>query len=160
MNGDLCRCGTYLRIRAAIHKSRVHRVHRQYRNETSHHRPGSKVGADHEIHQPNRCSLLKVTTLAGGGMMLGLLVKPEPATAQNFGKNPEPLPNAYFQIAANGVVTIVAKDPEVGQGVRTMLPMLIAEELDADWKSVKVVQADFDDNKYFGQWPEAAWPLP
>src|SRR5512143_932640 len=108
----------------------------------------------------NRRAFLKVTSIAGGGMMLGLFVKPERASAQNFGKSPAPLPSAYFQIAANGTVTIIAKDPEVGQGVKTMLPMLIAEELDADWKSVKVVQADFDDDKYFGQFAGGSFATP
>jgi len=108
----------------------------------------------------DRRAFLKVTTVAGGGMMLGLFLKPEPATAQNFGKSPAPLPSAYFQIAVNGTVTIIAKDPEVGQGVKTMLPMLIAEELDADWKSVKIVQADFDDDKYFGQFAGGSFATP
>src|ERR671931_198860 len=96
-----------------------------------------------------RRSFLKVTALAGGGMLVALYVKSEPVSAQ-FGTDPAPVPSAYFKIGADGTVTIMAKDPEVGQGVKTMLPMLIAEELDVEWKSVKIEQADFDDTKYAG----------
>ncbi len=96
--------------------------------------------------QINRRSFLRVTSLAGGGMLLGLYVKPK-ASAQ-FGAGPTPEPNNFIRIAPDGTVTIMAKDPEVGQGVKTMLPMLIAEELDVDWKMVKIEQTDFDDTKY------------
>jgi isoquinoline 1-oxidoreductase beta subunit len=96
--------------------------------------------------QINRRSFLRVTSIAGGGMLLGLYVKPR-ASAQ-FAAGPTPAPNNYIRIAPDGTVTIMAKDPEVGQGVKTMLPMLIADELDVDWKMVKIEQTDFDDTKY------------
>ena len=95
----------------------------------------------------NRRSFLRVTSLAGGGVLLGLYMKPEKASAQ-FGPSAPPVPSNYIKIAPDGEITIMAKDPEVGQGVKTMLPMLIAEELDADWKRVQIEQTDFDDTKY------------
>ncbi|MBV9769655.1 MAG: xanthine dehydrogenase family protein molybdopterin-binding subunit [Bryobacterales bacterium] len=82
-------------------------------------------------------------------MLLGLYVKPK-ASAQ-FGPGPAPVPNNFIKIQPDGTITIMAKDPEVGQGIKTMLPMLIADELDADWKMVKVEQTDFDDTKYAAQ---------
>src|SRR5438477_12987459 len=92
----------------------------------------------------NRRSFLRVTSLAGGGIMLGMYVKPEKALAQ-FGGGPAQVPNSFIRVAPDGIVTIMAKDPECGQGVKTMLPMLIAEELDVDWKDVRIEQTDFDD---------------
>jgi isoquinoline 1-oxidoreductase subunit beta len=97
-----------------------------------------------------RRSFLKVTAFGAGGVLIGLQVKPE-AKAQGRGQGPAPDPNTYIKVAADGTVTIMAKNPEVGQGIKTMLPMLIAEELDVDWKSVKIEQTDFDDSKYAGQ---------
>jgi isoquinoline 1-oxidoreductase subunit beta len=102
----------------------------------------------------DRRSFLKVSALSGGGVLLGLY-GPTQALAQRgrggFGFGPPPLPSNYIKIAADGTITLMAKNPECGQGMKTMLPMLIAEELDADWKSVKIEQTDFDDTKYSGQ---------
>src|SRR5947209_14479452 len=105
-----------------------------------------------ENNQMQRRSFLKISALAGGGVMLGLSAAPK-ASAQGRGGPPAapPDPHNFIRVAADGTVTIVAKNPEVGQGVKTMLPMLIAEELDVDWKSVRIEQADFDDTKYAGQ---------
>jgi len=93
-----------------------------------------------------RRTFLRVTALAGGGMLLGLYPKSR-ASAQGPGRRPPgpPLsPHAFIRIAPNGSVTIMARGPETGQGVKTSMPMLIAEELDVDWKDVKVEQADLD----------------
>ncbi len=100
----------------------------------------------------DRRSFLKVSAASAGGVLIGLYMEPD-ADAQGRGGPPPPPPDphTYIKIAPDGTVTIMAKNPEVGQGIKTMLPMLIAEELDVDWKSVKIEQTDFDDRKYSGQ---------
>src|SRR5262245_350952 len=99
----------------------------------------------------DRRSFLKVSALAGGGLMIAAYF--EPVTnllAQGRGNAPPLLPNAFIKIAPDGKVTIIGKNPEIGQGIKTTLPMLIAEELDVDWKDVTVEQGDLD-AKYGGQ---------
>ena len=99
-----------------------------------------------------RRSFFHVTALTGGGLLLASYLDP---VAEVFaqGQLPQaaaaPLTAAAFiKIDAAGVITIMAKNPEVGQGIKTMLPMIIADELDADWKDVKIQQADLDPVKY------------
>jgi isoquinoline 1-oxidoreductase beta subunit len=96
----------------------------------------------------NRRSFLRVTALAGGGVMLGVYSREELLGQAPPQANPRLRPDAFIKVAADGTVTILAKNPEVGQGIRTELPMVIADELDVDWKSVRIEQADFNQEKY------------
>ena len=85
----------------------------------------------------DRRSFLRVSAVAGGGMMLALHLEP----AELFAQGPPPATFdalAFVTINADGTVTIMNKNPEIGQGVKNMLPMIIADELDVDWSSVKV----------------------
>src|SRR5580704_4796078 len=93
----------------------------------------------------SRRSFLQVTALSGGGMLIGAVIDPAALAQQQPQQKAPPLePNAFIRIAPDGTVTLISRNPEIGQGIKTMLPMLIAEELEVDWKSVKVEQADFD----------------
>jgi len=109
----------------------------------------------------NRRDFLKATALVGGGMLLGLFPGSaiEAAVKQGQRQSP-PSPNAYIRIAPDGTVTIFSARPEIGQGVKTMMPMLIAEELDVPWKSVKVEQAEMDSGKYGFQFTGGSFGTP
>jgi len=94
----------------------------------------------------NRRTFLKTSALVGGGFTLGLY-KVDVAGAQGP-PEPELKPQAFIHIAPDGKVTIMARASESGQGMRNMLPMLIAEEPDVDWKDVVVEQAELNERKY------------
>src|SRR5688500_9982951 len=94
----------------------------------------------------NRRSFLKATAMAGGGMMLSFswLAGCKPSTEEALGIPEEWFElNSYIKIGENGVVTLMAPNPEFGSNVKTSLPMILADELDVDWKNVIVEQADF-----------------
>ncbi len=96
----------------------------------------------------SRRSFLRVTALAGGGILLASYIEPLTEVLAQFGPPVTLLPASFITIAPDGVITIIAKNPEIGQGVKVMLPMLIAEELDAEWKDVRIEQGDLDPAKY------------
>ncbi|MGH7592538.1 MAG: molybdopterin cofactor-binding domain-containing protein [Gemmatimonadales bacterium] len=94
---------------------------------------------------------LQVTALAGGGLLLGSYFEPAHALAGNIGRAADFMPNAFIKITADGAVTIMAKNPEIGQGIKTAFGMIIAEEFDIDWTSVTVELAMSDMAKYGSQ---------
>jgi isoquinoline 1-oxidoreductase beta subunit len=93
----------------------------------------------------NRRGFLKLAGFAGGGLALAFYL-PEQSVAAEAAK--EFAPNAFLRIAPDNTITILSKGPEIGQGLKTSFPMIIAEELDADWARVKVEQAPINPTLY------------
>ena len=92
-----------------------------------------------------RRNFLKASLAIGGGLLLTATIRGTAHAASLGRAGPDAIAlNAYVRIAPDGRINITAKNPEVGQGVKMMLPMLIAEELDADWANVQIEQADLD----------------
>ncbi len=93
-----------------------------------------------------RRSFLKTSALAGGGFMLGIswlaACKSGTSEAEVLAMPKEWFDlTGFLKIGENGVVTIMSPNPEIGQNVKTSMPMIVAEELDCDWKNVIVEQA-------------------
>lgn len=105
-----------------------------------------------------RRAFLKVTALAGGGLAMSASF-PLSASAAGGGAAAAEL-NAFVTISPDNIITIVGKNPEIGQGIKTMLPMLIAEELDADWDQVRIVQGDTDAARYGPQLAGGSFATP
>ncbi|MGD8808637.1 MAG: molybdopterin-dependent oxidoreductase [Gammaproteobacteria bacterium] len=97
--------------------------------------------------QLSRRGFIKASALAGGGLLIDFQLPYAGAAEAQTGA----VLNAYIRVMPDGSVTIVAKNPEIGQGVKTSLPMLIAEEFDVDWANVRTEQALADDTKYAPQ---------
>jgi isoquinoline 1-oxidoreductase beta subunit len=99
----------------------------------------------------SRRSFLKATAMAGGGLMISFNwlagCKPTPEEAMDLPKEWFNL-NGFLKIGENGLVTIMSPNPEGGQNVKTSMPMIVAEELDADWKKVVIEQAPLN-TKFF-----------
>lgn len=104
----------------------------------------------------DRRSFFKTTAIVGGGMMLGFnwLTACQPqAEMDKMLEVPDEWfkVNAFLKIGDNGVVTIQSPNPEIGQNVKTSMPMIVAEELDVDWDMVIVEQAPLDTDAFTRQ---------
>jgi isoquinoline 1-oxidoreductase beta subunit len=95
-----------------------------------------------EIINISRRDFLKTGALVGGGLMLGFSLP----LAEKMGEASEApfVPNAFIRIGTDDVVTVIVNHSEMGQGVYTSLPMLVAEELECDWRKVRVAPAPVD----------------
>jgi len=110
----------------------------------------------------DRRSVLKASLLAGGGLALDVLI-PWPATARDAPEGEPAAPaqlSAFVSIAPDGTVTILSKNPEIGQGIKTSLPMIVADELDCDWTQVRIAQADLDQARYGEQYAGGSTATP
>ena len=96
------------------------------------------------ITKLDRRDFLKLGAIAGSGLLLGVRVPERSAS----GSAAPFAPNVFLRVDPNGDVTIWLARSDMGQGVRTALPMIVADELDADWSRVRVVQADAHPDKY------------
>ncbi|AKD56493.1 xanthine dehydrogenase family protein molybdopterin-binding subunit [Spirosoma radiotolerans] len=98
----------------------------------------------------SRRNFLKIVATAGGGLVLGFNWADSEASATSathFAPAAVDF-NSYLSISPQGVVTILSPNPEVGQGIKTAFPIIVAEELDADWTKVVVEQAPLDTKKF------------
>ena len=111
-----------------------------------------------------RRDFLKVTTLTGGGLLLGFSWFSEAAaTPAVIDKIPFAGSlgfNSYLSIAADGTITILSPNPELGQNIMTSFPMIVAEELDADWTKIKVLQAPLDTKNFDRQLTGGSGAIP
>ncbi|HET9486475.1 MAG TPA: molybdopterin cofactor-binding domain-containing protein, partial [Chryseosolibacter sp.] len=105
------------------------------------------------IQKTTRRNFMKLAAATGGGLMLGFHWGNSEASAMEVLSNEaiaagDQTFNSYLSISTDGVITILSPNPELGQNIKTSFPLIVAEELDADWSKVKVVQAPLDNTRF------------
>src|ERR1700746_200449 len=108
------------------------------------------------VENVSRRSMLKALGIAGGFVLAAPVMSRPAFAAYQTGADKMPHgvvvdPRVFVAIAPDGAVTIMAHRSEMGTGVRTSLPLIVAEEMDANWSRVKVQQAPGDEVKYGNQ---------
>ena len=100
----------------------------------------------------NRRNFLKIASAAGTGLVIGFhlpfknkLLAADSASGILFS------PNAWITVRPDNIVTIAVDESEMGQGVWTALPMIIAEEMELDWSKIQVIQAPVDKDRFGNQ---------
>ncbi|MGY8789515.1 MAG: molybdopterin cofactor-binding domain-containing protein [Pseudomonadales bacterium] len=107
----------------------------------------------------SRRDFFKLSGVAGGGLVIGLSMGTSSKAKAQSGAETSTL-SPYVQIQINGRINLFSKNPECGQGIKTGLPLIIAEELDCAWEDVDVVQADIDGSKYGAQFAGGSLSTP
>ncbi|WP_373492964.1 molybdopterin cofactor-binding domain-containing protein [Aquiflexum sp.] len=100
-----------------------------------------------KVFIPSRREFLKISSLASGGLLLGVNFQ----CSGPKGESVTFAPNVYISIDSDNQITLIAHRSEMGTGIRTSLPMILADELGADWSKVKIVQAEGNEEKYGDQ---------
>jgi isoquinoline 1-oxidoreductase beta subunit len=99
------------------------------------------------VNKTSRRDFIKITSFTSGGLVLGFSwfgTEAAPVVLNKSTVAGDLSFNSYLSIATDGTITIFSPNPELGQNVMTSFPMIVAEELDADWTKVKAVQAPLD----------------
>jgi len=108
------------------------------------------------LPKTNRRNFLKLAATASGGLLIGFHWADAQASAPSsiavIGEDALAAGNvefnSYLSIGTDDIITIMSPNPELGQNIKTSFPMIVAEELDADWKKVKVIQAPLDSKRF------------
>ena len=96
----------------------------------------------------SRRDFIKVSSVAGAGLVLSFYLPSRGEALEAATEGTSFAPNAWLKIDSDGIVTVTVARSEMGQGVQTSMPMIVAEELEADWTKIRIEQANAHPTKY------------